>query len=837
MTAIARLGLRFRLRQDVAVLLASLFLCSWTPSPASAVVIDFDEFAAGHILQSSDWPAGTTLTVDNQAPTHPDEAIIFDTDCTIGTCTGEDDDLRTPGSGPGNTVAQGKIMIIAEDVDDVDPADGLVDDPDDENDGGLITLTFAQPYKFIEIRAIVDFQPGEEPSLVEIDPTDGSPTLTFIIPTLGDNSASTIGILDPVAADEIRFVFGGSGGFDEIVIVPACGDGILDFGEECDDGGLNSDLLPDACRTDCTLPVCGDEVIDTGEQCDPPNGTTCDANCMLITGCGDGILDPGEECDDGTDNSDTEPDACRTDCTLPFCGDDVLDTGEECDDGIDNSDTIPNACRTDCSLPFCGDDVVDTGEQCDPPNGTTCDPNCMDIVTECGDGILDPGEECDDGTDNSDTEPDACRTDCTLPVCGDGVNDSGEQCDDGTGNSDTDPDACRTDCTLPFCGDGVLDTGEECDPPDGGVSCDIDCTIISMTCGDGILDPGEECDDGVDNSDTEPDACRTDCTLPFCGDGVTDGGEDCDDGTGNSDTEPDACRLDCTLPICGDDVIDSGEQCDPPDGGVTCDESCMSTLCGNGVVDPGEDCDPPDGVTCDDMCMFLCGNGIIDPGEECDPAGGEICDNLIDDNGNGLIDCHDPECSMATDPTCNEDCEEITECKPLKRDPATIKFKGGGLDQFGIHARVDSELGSFDPNEKGFGIAVYNDNGVIHQAFVPPGMFIEKGFKNGVPTRFKFKDKSARILGEASIAQGIFRSNMRFRTVCGEPAYTAQIRFYADLSEAQTSKMTTQYYHVDNVGSLTADWVRKPRDETRPLKGWKLQLFNLPGSDTPGACQ
>ncbi|MFC1609822.1 DUF4215 domain-containing protein [Myxococcota bacterium] len=48
--------------------------------------------------------------------------------------------------------------------------------------------------------------------------------------------------------------------------------------------------------------------------------------------CGDGIVQEGEECDEGHKNSDTEPDACRTSCVPAFCGDGVMDTGEECDD-------------------------------------------------------------------------------------------------------------------------------------------------------------------------------------------------------------------------------------------------------------------------------------------------------------------------------------------------------------------------------------------------------------------------------------------------------------------------------------------------------------------------
>lgn len=100
-------------------------------------------------------------------------------------------------------------------------------------------------------------------------------------------------------------------------------------------------------------------------------------------------------------------------------------------------------------------------------------------VSFCGDGNLDlDDEECDDGEANSDTAPDACRTDCTLPRCGDRVTDSGEQCDDGPDNWDTRPDACRTNCTLPTCGDNVTDSGEECDGSDDGAcpgDCEFDC--------------------------------------------------------------------------------------------------------------------------------------------------------------------------------------------------------------------------------------------------------------------------------------------------------------------------------------------------------------------------
>jgi heat-inducible transcriptional repressor len=44
-----------------------------------------------------------------------------------------------------------------------------------------------------------------------------------------------------------------------------CGNAVLEVGELCDDGALNSDLEPNACRTDCRTAYCQDSVTDQGE--------------------------------------------------------------------------------------------------------------------------------------------------------------------------------------------------------------------------------------------------------------------------------------------------------------------------------------------------------------------------------------------------------------------------------------------------------------------------------------------------------------------------------------------------------------------------------------------
>ncbi len=99
---------------------------------------------------------------------------------------------------------------------------------------------------------------------------------------------------------------------------PACGDGVIQGDEECDNGAENSDSAADACRTDCTLASCGDGVVDTGEECDDGNNEDwdgCASDCTLEGACGDGIVQSGEECDDG---NTVNGDGCSSTCIIEF---------------------------------------------------------------------------------------------------------------------------------------------------------------------------------------------------------------------------------------------------------------------------------------------------------------------------------------------------------------------------------------------------------------------------------------------------------------------------------------------------------------------------------------
>jgi cysteine-rich repeat protein len=106
----------------------------------------------------------------------------------------------------------------------------------------------------------------------------------------------------------------------------ACGNGMLDPGETCDDGNRADG---DTCPADCILSGCGNGKIDPGETCEPPGAPTCDRQCRKGAGCGNGLIDPGEDCDDG---NLVMGDGCAADCTLEaLCGNGVVELGESCE--------------------------------------------------------------------------------------------------------------------------------------------------------------------------------------------------------------------------------------------------------------------------------------------------------------------------------------------------------------------------------------------------------------------------------------------------------------------------------------------------------------------------
>src|SRR5262249_2726686 len=102
-----------------------------------------------------------------------------------------------------------------------------------------------------------------------------------------------------------------------------CGNGVIEPGEQCDDGPLNANNSD--CTARCKLSVCGDGLANPlgplrVEQCDAGGDSPACTRLCTAAVCGDGILSPGEQCDDGNSNNN---DYCTNQCKVAVCGDGI----------------------------------------------------------------------------------------------------------------------------------------------------------------------------------------------------------------------------------------------------------------------------------------------------------------------------------------------------------------------------------------------------------------------------------------------------------------------------------------------------------------------------------
>jgi cysteine-rich repeat protein len=142
-----------------------------------------------------------------------------------------------------------------------------------------------------------------------------------------------------------------------------CGNHIVEYNEECDDGNSNNF---DSCDNNCHAILCNNFNVEGIEECDDGTDTDLNDECIIDYSktpayvcmdalCGDGyrwsndcIVNINcEDCDNGVLNSNSQSNACREDCTDPICGDHVWDNlfGEDCDD---NTPFCNDACEKTC---------------------------------------------------------------------------------------------------------------------------------------------------------------------------------------------------------------------------------------------------------------------------------------------------------------------------------------------------------------------------------------------------------------------------------------------------------------------------------------------------------
>jgi cysteine-rich repeat protein len=330
------------------------------------------------------------------------------------------------------------------------------------------------------------------------------------------------------------------------------------------------------------------------------------------------------------------------------------------------------ACSQQCTLVRCGNGRIDLSEECDDPKSSLCSENCQlkngdPTGGECGDGVINwwNDEECDNGgtcvlkftteAPSSSALPTvsfldvACTTvsSCTCPST-----IPGTRCKVVQSCAPRNFDGCDKNCEIESygdepdqeednytdCGDGAVNPhDEECEPSGwcGGMIPEDDtngsvypnavgCTKKNQAW---ICDPtinpvskGSDCDFSKDEH------CSTSCRIlgslvPSCGNGALEPwiGEGCDDGKHCLDHYGN--NVNCSK---------STSSCAVPSscitiGGDGCNEACKNEKCGNGIQEMFEQCDfgllNSDNLpsTCRGSCIFSsCGDMVTDWGEECD---------------------------------------------------------------------------------------------------------------------------------------------------------------------------------------------------------------------------
>ncbi len=216
-----------------AVLAILMGLGLSSTSEATPQVYSFEGLAAGTVV-AGQLPDGQVLPHDVysafdisvQANKVPNSLAIFDT----AHPTGNDPDLGTPNrdfGGPGvgeggrrgtpgeNRVAQGKVLIIPQNLTDIN-RDGLIDQPNDNADGGVIDIKFPKKGLFHSMTFIDIEEFGSS-----IDLYDGNQLVqSFPILALGDNSQGTVNIRTTSLVDRAVVTFASSGALAQMTFDP-----------------------------------------------------------------------------------------------------------------------------------------------------------------------------------------------------------------------------------------------------------------------------------------------------------------------------------------------------------------------------------------------------------------------------------------------------------------------------------------------------------------------------------------------------------------------------------------------------------------------------------------
>ncbi|CAD8071487.1 unnamed protein product [Paramecium sonneborni] len=406
---------------------------------------------------------------------------------------------------------------------------------------------------------------------------------------------------------------------------PICGDKILTYNEECDDGNLinydGCDSCDKTCQEQCTSCILG-----TCYECNTP-GYQLDLRlkkCIPI--CGDNVLSPLiEQCDDGNQRFEDGCFQCKYECQAE-CQTCAAGMCYSCKKNYYLSSE--NTC-----LPICGDGVITKYELCDDYNFviedgcSNCTFQCEKSCIQCLFGIC---LSCQSGYYLNQS-----KKKC-FPICGDKLILGDEQCDVGIIQFD-DPIKNNTGCIncqfqcSPQC---EICTQGQCLKCRESLGWYLDEETLSCysLCGDSIITDYEECEDLNSQLNDGCTQCVYTCSEQ-CSKCIFGLCQKCHAGYTLIDQK--------CVSVCGDGIIAGNEECDTGiitfDGFecLNCKYKC-SEGCNNCVYGKCLECKNNYGwyLSLNDQCESKCGDLIISDIENCD-TNSESCENcnfVCDDN-------------------------------------------------------------------------------------------------------------------------------------------------------------------------------------------------------------
>lgn len=202
------------------------------PLHAELVTIDFEGFPPGQVVVG-EMPDGSVASpalfpyviFSVESYGSHNSLVIFDS----SNPTGGDYDLGSPNKdfgGPGlgeggnigmpgqNDSGLGHVLIIAEQLTDLSPTDGLVDSPDDDSHGGLITARFPFGVTVEQIK-LLDMDLQSRGSWIKLY-ADDNLLLKHAIEDLGNNSVQEVQFDSYDSVTRMEVFFRGPGAIDDL---------------------------------------------------------------------------------------------------------------------------------------------------------------------------------------------------------------------------------------------------------------------------------------------------------------------------------------------------------------------------------------------------------------------------------------------------------------------------------------------------------------------------------------------------------------------------------------------------------------------------------------------